>query len=110
MTDRLINGRAFQALTVVDNLSRQSPLIEVAQPITSSQVIAALERARSEVGLPLTITCDNGSQFTRRLLDAWAYENDVRLDFIRSGKPVENAYIESFNGRFRDEYLNSHGV
>ena len=108
VTDRLLDGRAFQALTVVDNFSRLSPIIEVAQPMTSGQVIAALERVRNQVGLPLTITCDNGSQFTSRLLDAWAYEHDVRLDFIRPGKPVENAYIESFNGRFRDECLNSH--
>ena len=107
VTDRLLDGRAFQALTVVDNFSRLSPIIEVAQPMTSRQVIAALERARNQVGLPLAITCDNGSQFTSRRLDAWAYENDVRLDFIRPGKPVENAYIESFNGRFRDECLNS---
>ena len=108
VTDRLLDGRAFQALTVVDNFSRLSPIIEVAQPMTSGQVIAALERVRNQVGLPLTITCDNGSQFTSRRMDAWAYENDVRLDFIRPGKPVENAYIESFNGRFRDECLNSH--
>ena len=60
-----------------------------------------------QVALPLTITCDNGSQFTSRRMDAWAYENDVRLDFIRPGKPVENAYIESFNGSFRDECLNT---
>ena len=108
MTDRLLDGRAFQALTVVDNFSRLSPIIEVAQPMTSGQVIEALERVRNQVGLPLTITCDNGSQFTSRRMDAWAYDNDVRLDFIRPGKPVENAYIESFNGRFRDECLNSH--
>ena len=108
VTDRLLDGRAFQALTVVDNLSRQSPLIEVAHSMTSRHVIVALERVARRVGLPLTITCDNGSQFTSRLLDAWAYEHDVRLDFIRPGKPVENAYIESFNGRFRDECLNSH--
>ena len=56
--------------------------------MTSRQVIAALERARNQVGLPLTITCDNGSQFTSRRMDAWAYKNDVRLDFIRPGKPV----------------------
>ena len=108
VTDRLLDGRAFQALTVVYNLSRQSPLIEVAHSMTSRHVIVALERAARQMGLPLTITCDNGSQFTSRLLDTWAYENDVRLDFIRPGKPVENAYIESFNGRFRDECLNSH--
>ena len=108
VTYRLLDGRAFQALTVVDNFSRQSPLIEVAHSMTSRHVIVALERVARRVGLPLTITCDNGSQFTSRLLDAWAYEHDARLDFIRPGKPVENAYIESFNGRFRDECLNSH--
>ena len=83
VTDRLLDGRAFQALTVVDNFSRQSPLIEVAQSMTSGQVIDALARVRNQLGLPLTITCDNGSQFTSRRLDAWAHENEVRLDFIR---------------------------
>lgn len=59
-------------------------------------------------GLPKAITVDNGSEFYSKALDSWAYRNGVQLDFIRPGKPVENAYIESFNGRLRDEYLNQH--
>jgi len=71
-------------------------------------VVAALERVAKRTGSPQMITVDNGSEFTSTALDAWAHEHGVQLDFIRSGKPVENAVIESFNGRFRDEGLNAH--
>ncbi|MDN7445051.1 integrase core domain-containing protein, partial [Burkholderia cepacia] len=67
--------------------------------------IARLKEMR---GLPASITVDNGPEFAGKVLDAWAYEAGVTLSFIRPGKPVENAYIESFNGRFRDECLNEH--
>lgn len=59
-------------------------------------------------GAPTAITVDNGGEFVSRAMDAWAYAHDVRLKFIRPGKPVENAFIESFNGRLRDECLNAH--
>src|SRR6185295_14903486 len=65
-------------------------------------------RAAPTGGAPQAITVDNGSEFVSRAMDAWAYAHDIRLDFIRPGKPVENAFIESFNGRLRDECLNSH--
>ena len=70
-------------------------------------MVAALERVAKRTGSPQMITVDNGSEFTSTALDAWAHEHGVQLDFIRSGKPVENAVIESFNGRFRDECLNT---
>jgi putative transposase len=69
--------------------------------------VAALERVAHHVGYPKMITVDNGSEFASKALDAWAYAQGVKLDFIRPGKPVENAVIESFNGRFRDECLNA---
>lgn len=71
---------------------------------------AALARVAKRTGYPQMITVDNGSEFTSKALDAWAHEHGVKLDFIRPGKPVENAVSESFNGRFRDECLNTQVV
>jgi putative transposase len=107
VADTLLDGRRFRALTVVDNWSRHSPLIEPDFTLTGTKVVAALERVAKRTGYPHMITVDNGSEFTSKALDAWAHEHGVRLDFIRPGKPVENAVIESFNGRLRDECLNA---
>jgi putative transposase len=110
VADTLLDGRRFRALTVVDNWSRHSQLIEPDFTLTGTKVVAALERVAKRTGYPQMITVDNGSEFTSKALDAWAHEHGVRLDFIRPGKPVENAVIESFNGRFRDECLNANVV
>ena len=75
--------------------------------LTGSKVVSALDRAAKQRGYLRMITVDNGSEFASKALDAWAYAHGVKLDFIRPGKPVENAMIESFNGRFRDECLNA---
>jgi putative transposase len=82
--------------------------IEVDTSINGRRVAAVLDRLADLRGLPLSITADHGPEFEGQLLDAWAHENGVRLSFIRPGKPIENAHIESFNGRFRDECLNEH--
>jgi putative transposase len=108
--DTLADGRAFHGFTVVDDFTRRSasrerPVIEVDTHLGSERVIAVLERLAGARGLPTTLVCDNGPEFTSRALDAWAYRRGVQLQFIRPGKPVENAYIESFNGRLRDECL-----
>jgi putative transposase len=108
VADTLLDGRRFRALTVVDNYSRHSQIIEPDFTLTGTKVVAALERVAKQHGYPKMITVDNGSEFTSKALDAWAYAHGVKLDFIRPGKPVENAVIESFNGRFRDECLNAH--
>jgi putative transposase len=71
--------------------------------ITGKRVVAVLERVADLRGLPLSITVDHGPEFGGQVLDAWAYRVGLRLNFIRSGKPVENAYVESFKGKFRDE-------
>ncbi len=105
--DTLLDGRRFRTLTVVDDWSRHSPLIEVDFPLTGTKVVAALERVVKLHGYPSMITVDNGSEFASKTLDAWAYAHGVKLNFIRPGKHVENAVIESFNGRFRDECLNA---
>jgi len=108
VADGLADGRRLRCLTIVDDHSRESPAIEVDTSITGTRVVAVLERLADERGLPASLTVDHGPEFEGRVLDAWAYSRGVRLSFIRPGKPVENAYIESFNGKFRDECLNEH--
>ena len=107
VADRLDDGRGFRVLTVVDQFSRECVLLEAALSLTGKSVAAALERSVIERGAPRSITVDNGSEFYSQAMDSWAYRNGVKLDFIRPGKPTQNAYIESFNGRLRDECLNT---
>jgi len=106
VTDSIVTGRRFRALTIVDDYSRECPAIEVDTSLGGRRVVGVLDRLAEIRGLPKTITIDNGPEFAGRVLDEWAYRNKVKLNFIRPGKPIENAYIESFNGRFRDECLN----
>ena len=106
--DQLADGRRFRCLTLVDHFSRVSPAIEVGQSLTGHRVVAVLERLVTSCGLPEAIFVDNGTEFTSKAVDRWAYENGVKLDFSRPGKPTDNAYIESFNGRLREECLNQH--
>jgi len=104
--DSLFNGRRFRALTIVDNFSRQCLAIEVDQSIMGQDVAVVMDRLVNERGVPDRIQCDNGSEFISKVLDKWAYEYGVTMDFSRPGKPMDNAMIESFNGSFRDECLN----
>ena len=106
--DTLSDGRAFRALTIVDVCTRECPAIEVDVSLGADRVVDVLERLAVTRGLPDRITLDNGPEFQSRALDAWAHQRRIKLDFIRPGKPVENAFIESFNGRLRDECLNQH--
>jgi putative transposase len=108
VSDSLHDGRRFRALTLVDQFSRESPAIEVGRSIPGSQVVAVLERLAMTTGLPKIITVDNGPEFTGRALDEWAHRNGIKLDYSRPGKPTDNAYIESFNGRLRQECLDQH--
>jgi len=107
ITDRLENGRQFRILTVVDQFTRQCPLLQAGVSMTGRKVAQSLERLSLYHPLPKAITADNGSEFYSQAMDAWAYRHRVHLQFIRPGKPVDNAWIESFNGRLRDECLNS---
>jgi putative transposase len=108
LSDSLVDGRRFRVLTIVDNVSRVSPAIEVGVSLTGERVVTVLERLRRTIGRPERIAVDNGPEFISKTLDAWAYQNGVRLEFSRPGKPTDNALVESFNGRFRDECLNQH--
>ena len=106
VSDSLYNGRRFRVLTVVDDLSKECPVLEVDHSITGKRVIRVLARIALTKGLPEVITVDNGPEFISKALDLWAYDNNVKLRFIQPGKPTQNAFIESFNGKFRDECLN----
>jgi len=104
--DTLGDGRVFRAFTLVDDYTRESPVIEVDYSLTGERIVQVLERLARTRGLPQTIVCDNGPEFRGAALDEWAYAHGVHLDFIDPGKPVQNAFIESFNGTFREECLN----
>ena len=106
--DTLADGRGFRTLNIVDDFTRQCVAIEVDRSLPGLRVTRVLDRLDTTVGLPQTIVVDNGPEFAGRTLDAWAYAHGVTLRFIRPGKPIENAYVESFNGKFRDECLNEH--
>jgi putative transposase len=108
MHDTLADGRKFRTLNIVDVYTRECRAIEVDTSLGGQRVVRVLERLREEHGVPQRIMMDNGPEFTGKALDAWAYLQKVELEFIRPGKPMENGYIESFNGKFRDECLNSH--
>lgn len=106
--DVLWGGRRIRILTIVDDYTRESLAVEVDTGMGGAYVARVLDRLVESRSKPVGITVDNGPEFAGRALDAWAYRRKVRLNFIRPGKPVENCYIESFNGRLRDECLNSH--
>jgi putative transposase len=106
--DTLADGRPFRILTVVDNWSRQSPVLEAGVRMSGETVGQVLDRVLGDGPGPRSITVDHGTEFQSRALEDWAYRRRVQLDFIQPGKPVENAFIESFNGRLRDECLNVH--
>jgi len=107
VSDSIVNGQRFRALAIVDDYSRECPAIEVDTSLGGARVVSVLERLSQTRGLPDVITLDNGPEFAGRHLDEWAFRNGVKLNFIRPGKPIENAFAESFNGRLRDECLNT---
>ena len=104
--DSLWNGRKFRTLSIVDTYTRECMTVEADTSLPGYRAVRILERLAEFKGLPHSIRVDNGPEFISKVLDEWAYRNGVKLDFIRPGKPVENAYVESFHGRFRDECLN----
>ena len=106
MSDELYDGQRIRLLTLVDNFTRESLAIEVDKHLGGHRVVEVLMRLGVERSLPKTIRVDNGPEFISKVLDQWAYLNNVTLDFSRPGKPTDNAFIEAFNGRFRQECLN----
>lgn len=106
--DVLYDGRKLRFMPIIDTYTKECFRIEVDTSIGGRRVATVLGQIAVFRGLPETIVVDNGPEFISNALDAWAYERGVTLHFIRPGKPVDNAYMESFNGRFRDECLNLH--
>jgi putative transposase len=107
MQDQTLEGRKFRILTIVDNFSRVSPFLGARSGWKSAGVVEVLACLARDGIKPKTIITDNGSEFASNEMDRWAYENGVKIHFIRPGKPTENGFIESFNGRLRDECLNA---
>jgi putative transposase len=103
---RLEGGRLFRILTVLDQYTRECVGILAPRYLNGQDVATVLDGAIAERGRPVSITVDNGSEFAGRVMDAWAHHYGVQLAFIRPGRPTENGFIESFNGRLRDERLN----
>lgn len=108
VADELFNGRRIRSLTIVDNFTREALAITVDHALKGTDVVDTVDLIGQIRGLPQRIQVDNGSEFISKALDKWAYENRVKLDFSRPGKPTDNPFIESFNGSFRDECLNVH--
>ena len=106
--DNLFDGQKVRCLTIVDIFSKVSPAIGVAEQYRGCDVAGTLDQAIQAHGTPRQIRVDNGPEFISKDLDLWAYSNNVELDFSRPGKPTDNAFIESFNSRFRQECLNQH--
>lgn len=108
MSDSLYDGHRFRVLTLVDNMSRESPAMVADTAFSGARVVAVLNRLEATWGLPKSIQVDNGPEFTSRALDDWAHRHGVKLVFSRPGTPTDNPYIEAFNGRFRAECLDQY--
>lgn len=108
VSDSLADGRSFRVFNVVDDFTRECLASVVDLSLSGGRVARELESIVVERGAPRALLCDNGPEFTSKALDQWAYEQGIAIDFIKPGKPTQNAYAESFNGRMRDECLNQH--
>ena len=106
VAQRLADGRWIRVLTVVDQHTRECLTLQADTALSGEKVATALDRIVALRGTPKSITVDKGTEFASTAMDLWANTNGVHLDFIRPGRPVENGYIESFNGKLRDECLN----
>ena len=108
VADQLHDGKRFRALTILDVYTREGVAIEAGQSLKGEDVVRVLNRVKQQRGVPKFLFCDNGSEFTSQAMDLWAYQNGMKIDFSRPGKPTDNAFVESFNGTFRAECLNAH--
>jgi putative transposase len=108
MSDALADGRRFRVFNVLDDFSRECLAIEAGTSLPGSVVTRVLDGIAARRGYPQTVVVDNGPEFRGREMDTWACRNGVQLHFIDPGKPIQNAFVESFNDKFRSECLNSH--
>jgi len=107
VSDQIANGQRFRALTIVDVFSREALAVVVGTRLRAEDVVAACNALAAKRGAPKRVFTDNGSEFSGRVFDLWAYHHGVQIDFSRPGKPTDNAFVESFNGSLRDECLNA---
>lgn len=108
VSDQLTNGERFRALTIVDVFSREALAVHVGKQLRAEDVVEVCNGLVARRGAPKRVFTDNGSEFSGRMFDLWAYHHGVRIDFSRPGKPTDNCFVESFNGSLRDECLNVH--
>jgi putative transposase len=108
VSDQLGDGRSIRVHTIVDDYTKICPALEVDVSMSGQRVARTLDRAIERYGKPGLLVMDNGPEFTSKALDQWAYRRGIQLHWIRPGKPTENGYCESFNGKLRDECLNQH--
>ena len=108
LKDWLATERPFRVLTLEDLFSREALALEFDTSLPALRVIRELDRVATSRGYPTFLRVDNGPEFISKALDAWAYRHGVQLVFIDPGKPIQNAHVESFNGKVRDEFLNEH--
>ena len=106
VSDELFDGHRFRALTAVDDYTRECLAIKPGRSLRGPDVAAVMDRQVEDHGVPARLQRDNGSEFISKVLDRWAYDHGVVMDFSRPGKPTDNALVESFNGSLRDECLN----
>ena len=105
-SDAFTSGRKFRTLNLMDGFTREALEIEPDTSLPGQRVVRVLEGLKQQGRKPGAIVIDNGPEFVSQVVDQWAYENGVQLHFIEPGSPWQNGYIESFNGKFRDECLN----
>lgn len=105
MSDSLVTGRKFRVLTIVDEFSKECPVLFVAHSIGGDGIVGVLERIALKLGLPKSLRMDNGPELRSKVLVSFALKNNIELNYITPGKPTENAFIESFNSRLREECL-----
>jgi putative transposase len=108
MYDTLASGRSFRTFNVIDDHNRESLLITIDFSLSSTRIIRELDRLIEWRGVPEVIRVDNGPEFTSARFEAWARKNNIKILFIQPGKPTQNAFVESLNGKFRNECLNQH--
>jgi putative transposase len=108
VADQLVDGTKLRMLTVVDVFTREALCIRVGQRLRAEQVVESCNQLVATRGAPARVFVDNGSEFSGKMMDLWAYHHQVQLDFSRPGKPTDNCFVETFNGSLRDECLNVH--
>lgn len=108
VSDGFVDGRRLRCLNIVDDFTKACLALEVDTSLPGRGVVTVLERLAESRGLPASVTVDNGPEFVSQVLDEWSYRRQLQLQFIEPGKPQQNAYIESSNCKFRDEWLNEH--